>query len=462
MLRLSFDRGTLRLDDAPRALLAALSDDARFDDRTGHHRAPAYRYARLLELARDQGAALEDAVARDFPRRRSRPAPSLRAYQEQAVSSFETFGRRGVVALPTGSGKTRVALAAIARARTSALVLVPTRVLLDQWTALLRDQFGAPIGAVGDRQRSLEDITVMTFESAYRCLDRFGARFEMLVVDEAHHFSSGLRAEALEMCPAPIRLGLTATPPLPGTAGAARLVDLLGPTVFELEIADLAGTALADLDVVRVHVALSADERARYRADIEPFESLRRDLLRVAPDADWLTCVRAIARTPGGSEVLGRMQRAGALAGFPSAKRALVRDLIGRHRHDRTLLFTACAGDAVAIASDCLIPVITADVPREERDAILTAFRDRRVRAIASARVLNEGVDVPEANVAIIVAGALGAREHVQRIGRILRPQSGKRAIAYELVTMDTIDEARTRARGRRLAAGRAARRHVA
>lgn len=67
-----------------------------------------------------------------------------------------------------------------------------------------------------------------------------------------------------------------------------------------------------------------------------------------------------------------------------------------------------------------------------------------------------------EANVAIIVAGALGAREHVQRIGRILRPSEGKRALAYELVTLGSTDEARTRARRRRLATGPSAPRHIA
>ncbi len=463
MVRLSFDRGTLRIDSAPAALLESLADIVRFDERTGHHRAAAYRYARVLDAARGQAAAsLEDEIALGWRRSTQTSPPALRPYQEQAVSAFETFGRRGVIALPTGSGKTRVATAAIARAASSALVLVPTRVLLEQWTAVLRAHFGGPIGAVGDGLKQIEPLTVMTFESAYRSLDRFGDRFEMLVVDEAHHFSGGLRAEALEMCPAPMRLGLTATPPSPGTAGAARLCDLIGPTVFELEIADLAGSALTALDVVRVHVALNGQERAQYRSDIEPFESLRRDVLRNNPDADWLACVRAIARMPGGADVLARMQRAGALAAFPHAKRVVARELLARHRADRTLLFTAIAKDAVTIAEESLIPVITAEVPREERDAILDAFRGRRIRAIVSARVLNEGVDVPDANVAIIVAGALGVREHVQRIGRILRPREGKRATAYELVTMDTVDEARTRARGRRHAAGRSSARHVA
>jgi superfamily II DNA or RNA helicase len=264
------------------------------------------------------------------------------------------------------------------------------------------------------------------------------------------------------MCPATIRLGLTATPPPPGSAGAERLRDLIGPVVFQLEIADLTGRDLAPLQLVRLPVALTPTERAAYEHHIAPFTRLRRELRRANPDADWLSCVQAIARMPGGAEVLGAMYRARDLAAFPAAKRACVHALLARHRGDRTLLFTAAAEHAYEIAAEALIPVITAEVTRRERDAILEAFRDRRVRAVCSARVLNEGVDVPEANVAIIVAGALGAREHVQRLGRILRPAQHKHAIAYELVTLDTVDEARVRARRRSLAAARSTARRSA
>lgn len=453
-VRVSFDRGTLRIDGDP----GPLRDLVRFDPRTGFHRASAHCYGSLLRAAQDCGLVVDDQLAPSWTAcRRPTGGPPLRPYQEQALAAFETFGQHGIIALPTGSGKTRVACAAMARTGDSAVVLVPTRALLDQWLAILRAQFGDPIGLVGDGRRSVARITVMTFESAYRCLDRFGDAFGMIVVDEAHHFAGGVRAEALEMCAAPVRLGLTATPPTLGSRGAERLRDLIGPVVFELEIADLAGNHLAPLEVVRIYVSLTAEERERYEADMASFVALRRDLLRANPEADWLTCVRTIARMPEGSKVLSAMQRGSALAAFPRAKRVAVRGLLARHRVDRTLVFTARADDAYAIAQEALIPVITANVARTERDAILASFRDRRVRAICSARVLNEGIDVPEANVAIIVAGALGVREHVQRVGRVLRPGEGKRAIAYELVTIDTMDEARTRARGRGLAAARSA-----
>jgi superfamily II DNA or RNA helicase len=450
-VQLTFDRGTLRLDGS---LDGVELDPVRYDDRAGFHRAPAYCYATIREALARAAIPMHDEIARAaFNPPLGVSPPSLRPYQAQALSAFDTFGRRGVIALPTGAGKTRVACAAIAAGACSAVVLVPTRALLDQWASVLRPIFGEPIGVVGDGVKQVEPITVMTFESAYRCLDRFGHRFGMLVVDEAHHFAGGMRAEALEMCTAPLRLGLTATPPSPGSPGADRLRELLGPVVFELQIADLAGEHLAALDMITLHVALTAAERDAYDRDMHRYLALRREILRINPDADWVTCLKAIARVPGGGAVLSAMYRAAGLAAFPAAKRTAIRELLARHRDDRVLLFTANTDDAYAIARESLIPVITAEVARKEREEILAAFRDRSVRAICSAQVLNEGIDVPDANVAILVGGALGAREHVQRIGRILRPREGKRAIAYELVTMETVDEARTRAKRRRLAA---------
>jgi superfamily II DNA or RNA helicase len=70
-----------------------------------------------------------------------------------------------------------------------------------------------------------------------------------------------------------------------------------------------------------------------------------------------------------------------------------------------------------------------------------------------SARVLNEGIDVPDAEVAVIVGAALGEREHVQRVGRLLRPGEGKRAIVYELVSRDTIEVGQARRRRKGLVA---------
>jgi superfamily II DNA or RNA helicase len=274
----------------------------------------------------------------------------------------------------------------------------------------------------------------------------------LIVIDEVHHFGSGVRSEALELCTAPVRLGLTATAPHPASPGEARLRDLVGPVVCEVAIGDLIGNHLADLEIVRIHVALTEAERAAYQRNLAPFDRIRRQLRSTDRSLTFTECLQTIARMPGGRAIVAGMNRATEIASFPLAKRRMVYRLLQEHRADRTLVFTAIGEHAYAVASDALVPVITAETNRHERASILDRFRDGKIRAICSPRVLNEGIDVPDANVAIIVAGSLGQREHVQRIGRILRPRAGKRATAYELVTLDTIDEALTRARRRRLA----------
>jgi superfamily II DNA or RNA helicase len=113
----------------------------------------------------------------------------------------------------------------------------------------------------------------------------------------------------------------------------------------------------------------------------------------------------------------------------------------------RVLVFTADNEAAYAIANRHLIMPLTCDIGRRERDDVLARFRRAELSALVSARVLNEGLDVPEADVAIVVGGALGEREHVQRVGRTLRPGPGKRAVVYELVTRASIEARQARRR---------------
>ena len=96
---------------------------------------------------------------------------------------------------------------------------------------------------------------------------------------------------------------------------------------------------------------------------------------------------------------------------------------------------------------------LTCDIGRRERDAVLDRFRQGAIRTLVSARVLNEGIDVPDADVAVIVGAALGEREHVQRVGRLLRPGEGKRAIVYDLVSRDTMEVGQARRRRKGLVA---------
>jgi superfamily II DNA or RNA helicase len=448
-MKLRFDRGTILLADPPSGVNLAAAPGVLWDRRVGAFRAPASKYVVLKQWLLTAGVRFVDIAARPRSAADAWSGIDLRPYQEAAISAWELAQRRGVVALPTGSGKTRLALAAMQRAQLSALCLVPTRVLLDQWLREIAAVYRAPIGCYGDGVHRTAEVTVATFEAAYRHMHELGDRFDLLVVDEVHHFGGGLRDEALEMAIANARLGLTATPPRAGRA-ATCLTELVGPTVFELAVADLAGGFLASFDAMTLYLDLSPEERSAYTNLSAIFISVYADFRRAAPEATWADFSRHASATAAGRRALAAWREMRRLLSFTDSKRRALRSLLQRHRESRVLVFTADNDTAYAIAREHLVMPLTCDIARQERDDVLERFRHGELRTLVSARVLNEGLDVPDADVAIVVGGALGEREHVQRIGRLLRPSEGKRAIAYELVTRNTVEvgQARRRRRG--------------
>jgi superfamily II DNA or RNA helicase len=123
------------------------------------------------------------------------------------------------------------------------------------------------------------------------------------------------------------------------------------------------------------------------------------------------------------------------------AKMRVLQDLLIRHRNDKVLIFTAENAAVYRISQDFLIPAITHETNVKERRQWLEAFNGGTVLALATSKVLNEGVNIPDASVAIILSGSGSSREHIQRLGRILRKQPDKQAILYEVITRDTTEE---------------------
>jgi len=96
-------------------------------------------------------------------------------------------------------------------------------------------------------------------------------------------------------------------------------------------------------------------------------------------------------------------------------------------------VFTADNATAYAIARELLVMPITCDIRRAERSTMIERFRSGETPVLVSSQVLDEGFDVPDADVAIVVGGTGSQRRYIQRIGRVLRPRAGKRAVVYEL-----------------------------
>lgn len=374
--------------------------------------------------------------------------PPLRPYQEQALEAWEKAGARGLVALPPGSGKTRLGVFAILAKRVPALILVPTRPLLRQWMEALAKFYPGPVGAWGDGDRATHPITVSTYASAAGQLERFGDHFDLLVIDEAHHLSSPQLSDIARMATAPLRLGLSGSPP-EDSAARSMMEDVLGATCFSLPVARLTGTYLAPYEIKILLAKLERDERDAYERLRGIFFRAFRPFAESSREFTWGEFVQQASASAEGREALRALRASREILAMARNKLFLLDTLLDAHRSDPKLIFTGDNRAAYEISRRFLLPAITCDTKRAERVEILERFARGTYRAVVSARVLNEGLDVPEASVAIVTGGTSSPLEHAQRIGRLLRPAPGKRAIVYELVAPGTADWRASERRGR-------------
>jgi superfamily II DNA or RNA helicase len=155
----------------------------------------------------------------------------------------------------------------------------------------------------------------------------------------------------------------------------------------------------------------------------------------------WKTFVMHSARSEDGRRAMKAYRNSKKIALGTDAKLRVLQDLLVRHRRDKVLIFTAENEMVYQISNDYLIPAITHETNVKERKFWLDAFNKGDVLALATSKVLNEGVNIPDASVAIILSGSGSSREHIQRLGRILRKKADKQAVLYEVITRNTTEE---------------------
>jgi superfamily II DNA or RNA helicase len=438
---LAFDGGTLVVTGPDPNLLAALPY-CRFDGRTSVYRAEARWYRPLVEHLRrlkivytDEARAYQPAA---WPLRTSRdPFP----HQIEALEAWWSAGGRGVVVLPTGTGKTFLAVLAIQKTGRPALVVTPTIDLLNQWYGELVVAFDVPVGLLGGGYYDIQPLTVTTYDSAYIHLDRWGDRFGLVVFDECHHLPGPSYMAAAVGSIAPFRLGLTATPER-ADGQETLLAELIGPTVFRREIKQLAGDFLADYRVERLYVELSPAEREQYQKARDQYRAFVDERgISLGGANGWRRFIQATSRSREGRAAFQAYREQRRLSLAAPAKLDLLGKLLDRCRGDRVLIFTHDNATVYQIARRFLVPAITHQTKAKERRHILEAFQTGEYGVVVTSRVLNEGVDVPAANVGIVLSGSGTVREHVQRLGRLLRKYGEKQALLYEVVSGGTAEE---------------------
>jgi superfamily II DNA or RNA helicase len=440
-LRLRFEAGSIVLDGLDESNPLKIPG-LLFDPRSKSMRAEAIWYRSIVQFMRDHKITFVDS-ARDYKEAKWPIRIDKRSFphQTEALDAWIKADKLGVVVLPTGTGKTHMANLAINAASRPTLVITPTIDLMNQWYDELGLCFEAEVGLLGGGYHELKPITVTTYDSAYQNVEKTGNKYGLLVFDECHHLPGATYGLAAIGSIAPFRLGLTATPERADHAHE-QLDRLIGPICYRREITQLRGEFLAEYKIETLFADLTAEERDRYdSARIAYREFLGSSGIDMRRPGAWAQFIMFAHRSPEGRQAYLAYLEQRELAIAAPAKLKVLERLLERHNGDRVIIFTNDNKTVYDISRRFLVPVITHQTKIKERKEVLERFNSGVYPIVATSKVLNEGVNVPEANVAIILSGSGSVREHVQRLGRILRKSGDKEATLYEVITRGTVEE---------------------
>lgn len=434
---LSYDGGTIIIRGLAQIPYASM------DPRTSTLRAPALQYSNIIQYLRESAIDFTDDVLDLVPSPHLRAEKlALRDYQETALQMWIRAGMKGCIVLPTGAGKTVVAVKAIEKVDSSALVVVPTLDLMDQWTKVLAKHYpNAAVGNLGGGSDDIQALTVATYDSAYIRAASLGDRFALVVFDEVHHLAApGLRSIAEQMA-APFRLGLTATIEREDDLHKD-IPKLVGGVVFQASPSLLAKNKhLAQYVVERRQVEMTQAEKEEYQKNFGFYQvSLKKLGLRMQYAGAFRRLIMMSGRSSVAREALLARNRAVEIALNSQSKIEELKEILAENKGSKTIIFTQHNSLVYDISDKFLIPSITHKTPKQERRDVLAGFKEGRYLAIVTSKVLDEGVDVPDAELGVIVSGTGSGREFIQRLGRLLRPKKdlSKRARLVEIISSET------------------------
>ncbi|RLG81611.1 MAG: ATP-dependent helicase [Thermoprotei archaeon] len=372
---------------------------------------------------------------------------NLRNYQVEALEKWINNGYKGIIALPTGSGKTIIGIAAITKTNARTIIITYTREQMFQWRdAIIKYTNIEPylVGLMYSEEKRLAPITITTYQSGFRLINEVSPFFDFLLVDEVHHLpAEKFRYIALHSI-ARYRMGLSATP-IREDGKHEELFPLLGGIVYYRSPAELAKMGyLAHYKIYTIKVKLTREEK-------KLFEDLRKQYRSLIGYSSFQEVLEAAKR---GNEQAKkalrihsqlRMLMARSKAKIDKAVEIAKREL---SRGSKIIVFTQYVDQAKTISRALNAYLLTGEVPVDERKRVLHDFREATSDVLVVTTVGDEGLDIPDANVGIIVSGTGSRRQFIQRLGRLLRPKGGDvEARLYEIVLERTPEEAQARKR---------------
>lgn len=380
----------------------------------------------------------------DFEQRENYDGPSLRDWQQRALLAWEAQAHRGIVEAITGTGKSLVGVAAIHEVLSYggvSAVVVPTRALVVQWSNVIRQALPrARVGQLSDGVKDSfddHDVVVATIQSLHRSPLKTRS-LTLLVADEVHRYGSVKYQSALSSDYS-WRLGLSGTLERQQDDG----VELYLKPYFG-EVAMIYGYAeairdgtVAPFDLALVETPFAQDESAKYQEENEKCNDARGKLIvqfgfpddpreffslvTKAAAGDEPNKVRELSRKymSGFSERKKILASARAKLAFSENLAALLGNLNG------TLVFSESKDSArrLAYVINKKVPAVPLDSESKsaDRDRVLSQFGVGKIKVVCAPRILDEGIDVPEAELAIIASASRTKRQMIQRMGRVIR-----------------------------------------
>jgi len=358
----------------------------------------------------------------------------LYPHQLQALMKWVENGNKGTIVFPTGGGKTIVAIAAIVRLKVPTIIFVPNLWLLNQWREKIAQFAGVlkhKIGVLGGGEKDIKDITVATYQSGVKNIEILSGRFWLVIYDECHHVPARTFRRVAMNLRAPYKMALSATPKR-RDKNEVLLFKLAGNIVYSITYSELVRQGLvAPMVYRRIYVPLPPEKILEYHniareVDLETNELKRKQLIN-----------RMIA-----------------VAQENPTKIEVIKAIVEKHRNEKIFIFAPTIRFAKQIAREVnkIAPAValTAETSRSEEERIVRKFKACILQVLVIIRKAEEGVDIGDASVAIIVGGSKQEREFIQRVGRVLRldPQKTKVAWVYELVSENTVEESMAKKRG--------------
>lgn len=363
----------------------------------------------------------------------------LRSWQAEALEVWEHSGGRGIVEVATGGGKTRFALACVQSLQQSrdviSTIVVPTTALADQWyVSLIEDGNADPsdVTVLTSKARTsdLRAFNVVVINSARTVDPDIWPENRVLVVDEVHRAGSAENAKALRGA-ALATLGLSATPERQyDTALDDVLIPTLGPVIFRYSLQDANRDGiLNDFALTNVVVSMSEDEQSEY---------------------DRLTkqVARASGHNHNDDRVLALLRQRSRVAAQAHVRIPTAVHLAEVNRGARQIIFHESIDSAAAIydllqARGHSATIYHSKMGPQMRRENLRLFRRGVYDTLVTCRALDEGVNVPEVEVAVVAAATSSERQRIQRLGRVLRPAEGKGLARIYTVIATDLEEKR-------------------